>query len=269
MAGAREELLLPMVSGPHKLTPSRRIDRSIDLASTAAVILAVPQTLAALGSADLQRILGMLLSSMGVATPTVNPAITWLLLVVGVGFLARRRLARVWKRLWQSIERVGKVMSNVIVWGLMLHKWKHRSSSQGFAQAPRYSHVMRREVPMQKLGAGEVSRALREAGVSVPRMVVGYFLSHPDVLPRSDIWPQLEDAINVPVGSFAQECPTPDKLCRRRLQLFAKKKLVISHALDEAYQRGFAFSWQTNRAMLDRVEKIRWEDVTRERGVMP
>jgi hypothetical protein len=78
---------------------------------------------------------------------------------------------------------------------LLKSGWIHIDQSAARKAAPQYHDSMEMMPKLLRMDADELTERLRGLGANVPRLIVDFFLKHPSVIPKPDLWPKLCNAL--------------------------------------------------------------------------
>jgi len=134
----------------------------------------------------------------------------------------------------------------------------HLDQSSGKRALEHYTRCLPEQLALLGLSTREFSRR-----ASLPIWTAWGLRRTPDVVPRPDLWPQIEQALLLPEGFFhrgrAADGSRYGKFTRLRLQWFADQGLVDVHVFTGSYSLPREPRKLSN--LLRRVEDVRREDL--------
>jgi len=120
-----------------------------------------------------------------------------------------------------------------------------RDQQRAVLDAPYYTETMPKDCRRLRMTVRGIARA-----VGIPRFVVRYFTSHPDVIPRPDILEELEKTFLLPPGSFRRQIPYGAEMTRARLLRYQKLGICVW-----TISKICESSNQSRAAMLARIQR--------------
>ncbi len=143
------------------------------------------------------------------------------------------------------------LLSRIVKPAIMLG-WAHRDQVSAAEVASRYPHEFGYHSRLLGIRPRDLSRASR-----LPYFVSWFFLRHPEIIPRPELWPLFRRALLLPERAFQRKQPYGEKLTIARLRWYCRRNIAYAHLLCRVDR-------MNNRAraqVLSRVEQQIAEDL--------